>query len=300
MKKIISLLMIVSVMASLLCGCSARRFSLKINNTNVDRGIYYYYLSEAENNPDYSASKDKKEAAIELCKKYVAGNELIDKYKISLTAEEKVAVSGKIKAKWLYFGDYYKKYSVNKQTVVQILEHDQLFEDVIVKLYSKGGKEPLSDDEIKEYYDNNYITAQIITADYIDDEGNPLDEKAIDKMTEQFTDMRNTVRRGDSMESAAQKYPEFAEYEGGATMISSSDTSYPKGFFEMLSKIKKGETQVYKYSTDIYLVHRLDSEADKKYFPLYTKECIVNMKKNEVEKMINTLAESYNIVYNIK
>ncbi len=300
MRKILSLLLVVSVIAIYLCACSPRGFSLKINNVNVDEEIYNYYLSAVENDKAYTDSKDKKAAAIELCKKYVAGCELIDKYEIALTAEEKVTVSGRVKAKWLYFKDFYKRYSVSKQTLVEMLEYEQLTDDIVVKLYSEGGEKALTQKEIKAYYDNNYIAAQVISADLIDQSGKPVEKKISDEITEKFTDMRNIVRRGASMESAAQKYPEIAEYDGGTSIISSFDTAYPEGLFEKLSDIQKGKSQAFKYHNIIYLINRLDDSADKTYFPLYTKECIIGMKKTDIEKMINALAESYDIVYNIK
>lgn len=298
MKKAVSMFLVVLLAALSLCACSSRRFSLVINNKSVEKEVFNYYLSISENDSAYKGSKDKENTAVELCRKYAAENELIEKHKISLTAEEKVAVSGKAKAKWLYFKDFYKKYSVSKQTLVDMLEHEQLAENIIVKIYSEGGEEPVPEEKIKEYYDSNYIVSQVVFTDFTDENGNAADPAAVEEITKKFTEMRNAVRLGNSMEAAVQKYPEIAEYDGGNSLISPSDTAYPEGLFEKVSAMKKGETQVFKYNSIIYLIHRLDESADETYFPLYKKECIINMRKNEVEKMINSLAESYKIVYN--
>lgn len=298
MKRLLSLIMTVLFVAVSFQACSSGGTSLKINNVSVSGEIYNYYLSEAENSSDYKDVKKKKDIAEELCKKYVAGSELIKEYNVSLSAEEKVYVSGQTKAKWLYFKDFYKKYSVSKQTLNSMIEYEQLIEDLVVSIYSGKGEEALTEKEIKKYYNKNYIVVQIISADFKDENGNYADEETIDDITEKFTDMRNIVRRGDSMENAAQKYPEFAEYEGNNSVISAFDTSYPDGLFEQISKLKKGETQAYKYSDIIYLIHRADSSDEKDYFSLYKKDCIIKMKKSEIEKKINTLAESYKTVYN--
>lgn len=298
MKRFLSLITAVLLFALSFQGCSSSGTSLKINNVNVSEEIYNYYLSEAENNSEYKDSKDKEETAVELCKKYVAGQELIKKYKVSLSAEEKVSVSSATKAKWLYFKDFYKKYSVSKQTLNSMIEYNQLVEDLIIKIYSEDGENPLTEKEIKKYYNKNYMVVQIISADFKDENGNYADDETIDDITEKFTDMRNIVRSGESMETASQKYPEFAEYEGDKSVISSFDTSYPDGLFEKAKELEENETQAYKYNDIIYLIHRVESSESDIYFSLYKKECIVKMKKEEVEKNINTLAQSYKVVYN--
>lgn len=299
MKRLISLLIAVITISLSFTACSSRGFSLKINDTSVPEGVFNYYLSAAENDKAYKDKKDKNKTALELCKKYTAENEMIKKYKISLSAEEKVAVSEDTKAQWLYYKNFYNRYSVSKQTLNLILEHEQLVEDTIIAAYSENSKNPLSEKEIKKFFDKNYIAVQIISADFTDENGNPSDDATVSKITTDFTEMRNAVLSGESMESAVQKYPEFAEYEGEASIISSFDTSYPTGLFNSVITLKKGDAQVYKYKQFIYLIHRLDDASDDIYYSLYEKECIIRMKKADFEKNINTIAQSYEMVYNI-
>ena len=299
MKRIFSLFIAAVIISLSFTACSTRGFSLKINKTDVPEGIFNYYLSAAENDKSYKDKKDKNKVALELCKKYVAENEMIKKYKISLSAEEKVAVSEDTKAQWLYYKSFYSKYSVSKQTLNSILEHERLVEDTIVAAYSEKSENPVSEKKIKKFFNENYITVQIISADFKDENGNPSDDAAVEKITTDFTEMRNAVLSGESMESAVQKYPEFAEYEGEASIISSFDTSYPTGLFKSVAALKKGDAQVYKYKQFIYLIHRLDESADDIYYSLYEKECILKIKKPEFEKNINTIAQKYKMVYNI-
>lgn len=291
MKKIVSFILASALLLLSLNACAFSRFSLKINGMSIDKGIFRYYLAAAENDKSYSDEKDKEKVALELCKEYAAGCELIKKYNVSLSAEEKVKVSSDTKAQWLYFKSFYEKYSVSKQALNKIIEHKKLVEDIVIRLYSPDGEKGLSQKEIKDFFDKNYIAAQIISTAF-------TDESDIEKITEDFTDMRNTVRSGESMESAAQKYPEIAEYEGESSVIASFDTSYPDGLFESVSAMRKDDAQVYKYHDIIYLIHRLGDAESNSYFSLYSKDCIVRMKKSEVEKMINTIAQSYKMVYN--
>lgn len=298
MKRTAALAVIICIFIYSLCSCSKESFSLTINNIEIPEEIYNYFLSVAENDEAYSDAKDKSDAALELCKKYTAENEIIKKNGVSLSAEEKVSVSSDTKAQWLYFGSFYEKYSVSKQTLNMIIEHNRLFDDAVAAIYSENGEKPLSEKKIRKFFEENYIAVQIISTNFTDENGNPSDEKEIEEITENFTVMRNTVRNGGSMESAAQQFPEFAEYEGEASIISAFDTSYPSGLFKDVSELEKGGAQVYRYKSMIYLIHRLEDSDDDIFYSLYSKDCIIKMKKNEVKKSVNALAKSYKMVYN--
>ena len=291
MKRIISLAAVAMLILSL-CACSAEKFSLKINNISVPEEVYNYFDLVAKNDSAYKDEKDKEKTALNLCAKYAAENELIDKYKISLSAEDKVSVASDTKSRWLYYSGFYEKNSVSKQTLNLMLEHERLVDDAIIRIYSENGDKPVSEKEIKEYYGKNYVAVQMISAAL------PEDEKEIEKITDNFIEMRNAVRSGEGVETAAQRYPEIAVFEGETTVISSFENSYPDGLFDNAAKMKNGETQVFRYNRAIYLIHRLDEPTENGYYSLYSRDCIIRMKKSEVEKEINTIAQNYKIVYN--
>ena len=297
MKRYISILTVLALVLSL-CTCSSGRFSLKINKTAVPREVFNYYLSVAQNDEQYIDEKDKEKTALELCKKYVAENELIKKYGVTLSAEEKVSAAADTKAKWLYYSGFYGDNSVSKQTLNLMLEHEKLVDDAIIASCSSDSEAPLPEEDVKKYFNENYAAVQVIYAELLDENGEVDDEKTVNGIVDDFKEMRNTVRNGEKMESAAQKYPEVARYDGKTTVISAFDTSYPAGLFKNIAELKNGETQAYKYSRIIYLVHRVDSAEEEAYYSLYSKECIVRMRKTEFEKSVNTIAQKYEMVYN--
>ena len=297
MKRYISILSVFALVLSL-CACSSGNFNLKINRTAVPQEVFNYYLSVAQNDEQYTDKKDKEKTALELCRKYVAENELIKKYGVALSAEERVSAAADTKAKWLYYSGFYSENSVSKQTLNLMLEHEKLVEDSVIASCSEDGESPLPEKNIKKYYSKNYAAVQVISAELTDESGEIADEATVNRIIDDFKKMRNTVRNGEKMESAAQKYPEVARYDGKTTVISAFDTSYPAGFFKNVAELKNGETQAYKYSRVIYLVHRVDAEEEDGYFSLYSKDCIVRMRKSEFEKKVNTIAQKYEMVYN--
>lgn len=281
-----------------LCSCGSDKFSLVVDKQSVPHEIYNYFLSKVENDKEFKDVKDKSKAAVDLCTRYAAENELIKKYEVSLTAEERVSVAADTKAQWQLFGGFYEKNNVSKQTLNTILEHNQLVEETIIRIYSYIGEKAVSEKDVKKFYNKNYIAIEVISADFKDDNGNVADEEKINEITEIFKEMRNAVRGGESVESVAQRYPELADYSGSVSIITSFDDSYPYGLFKSIAELDKGGTQVYKYSRAIYLVHRLSQADNESFFTLYSKDCIVRMKKSEFEKTVNTIAEKSKVVYN--
>ncbi|MCQ2471625.1 MAG: hypothetical protein MJ147_06265 [Clostridia bacterium] len=280
-------------------GCNSDKFSLIIDNQPVPHEIYNYFLSKAENDEAYKTEKDKDKIAVDLCKKYVAESKIIKDNKITLSAEEKVSVAADTKAQWQLFGGFYEKNGVSKQTLNEIIEHSQLVDEAIITIYSDGEK-AVSEKDIKKFYNKNYIAIELISADFTDENGNPADDARMNEITDAFKEMRDFVRTGESFESVAQRYPELADYSGEASVITSFDSSYPVGLFKNISELDNGSTQVYKYNRSIYLVYRLPAEENQSFYSLYSKDCIIRMKKSEFEKTVNALAEKSKVVYNNK
>lgn len=167
-KRFVSAVLVL-VMIFVLCSCSSDRFSLVINDQNVPHEVYNYFLSKAENDEAYKDAKDKGDVALELCKKYVAENDFIKKYEVALTAEERVSVAADTKAQWQLFGGFYEKNNVSKQTLNAILEHNQLVEDTIIRIYSYVGEKAVSEKDVKKFYNKNYIVMEMVSADFTDE-----------------------------------------------------------------------------------------------------------------------------------
>ncbi len=289
MKKFTALFIAAVMCAVSLCSCSLRKFSLTVNNMNIDEEIFNYYKSVAENDYEYSGNNDKEGITLELCRNYAAGCELAEKYKVSVSAEEKVMISKETKAQWQYYEKFYEKYSVSKQTLNKMIEYNYLVDDIIIKIYSEKGESPVPEKEIKAYYNKNYISAEIISAEIKNNK---------DELTKKFMELQKIAVSGAGMDTAAQQYPDITKYNGSAEMISSFDTSYPKGFFENISQIKKGELKIMVYGSSIYLVRIADDDTAEQMYPVYYKKCLVRMKKKDIKNRINTIAQSYKMVYN--
>ena len=289
--KIISVVLAMCLCFLSFCACSSNETALTVSSTPVSKEIYGYFFSVAVNSEDYKNEENKQELAGRLCAEYVAGCELIKKHGVQLSAEEKVAVSSEIKTKWQMFSSFYKKYSVSKQTFCTMLEHEKLIDVLVEKLYSQGGERELSDDEIKGFFNQNYIAAKIAFTPF----DSLMTEEDVKSITEKYSSLSSIVRAGGDFSSAVQQYPDLAEYEDTEHLISAFDSSYPAEMFGEMVKMKNGEVHVLRFSRGIYLIQKADNSQ---FYDAYKTKCIVKMKKAEVLKELSETAESSKLEYN--
>ncbi|MBQ7596249.1 MAG: hypothetical protein IJU45_06260 [Clostridia bacterium] len=302
-KEFVSVFITAALCVLTLCSCygAGSDYPLTVGDIKISREVFNYYLAEAENDKANSSdSENSEQRAAELCRKFKAGNELIYKYGITLSPEEKVMASNKIKGIWQYYSQFYKSYSVSKQTVSKMVEYDMLIDNLTSSAVLTGLNSQKAEARAKSYFNKNYVAVSLIFSPFTDKKGNAIKESEQKKLTKRFTEMRNQVRQGSSMAFVAAKNPDIAEYdENKIEIICADDRGYPEGMFGTVAEMKNGAAQVYKFSDGIYLIRKLDiADKENNYFERYKKECILKLFGQNTEKAINTLAESYEIVYN--
>ncbi len=276
-----------------LCSCNTEDYALTVNSVKVSKGVFGYYLSVAVNSPGFKDIHDKENLASKLCAEYVAGNKLIEKYGIELSAKEKVVVSSELKTNWQLYSSFYEKYSVSKQTLCLMLEYESLIDRLVETVYSETGDKPLENEEILSFFNSHYAVAKVMFTPFTAE----MTQDDIKAITDKYTAMANAVRAGGDFSSAAQLYPDLSEYEDAEHIVSSFDSSYPKDFFKNVAQTKVGETHTLRYKNGIYLVKKSDSSP---FFELYKSECIVKMKKSEVLSELQHTAQNSNIEFNTR
>lgn len=288
--KFISVVLAICLFMLSFCSCSANRTALTVDSTPVSKEIYGYFLSVAVNSDEYKNEEDKQELAGKLCAEYIAGCKLIKKYDIQLSAEDKVTVSSEIKTKWQLHSSFYKKYCVSKQTLCTMLEHKKLIDALVEKLYSQGGERELADNEIKDFFNQNYVAAKIAFTPF----SSSLTEEDVKVITEKYSSMSSIVRAGGDFSSAIQQYPDLAEFEDTEHLVFAFDSSYPTEMFEKMVQMKNGEVHVMRFSRGIYLVQKTDNGS---FFDNCKSKCIVAMKKEQVKNEISETAKSFAVEY---
>ena len=140
-----------------------------------------------------------------------------------------------------------------------------------------------------------------MSANFKKENGESFDEAEVEEITKKFTNMRNSVRSGAEMSSVAEQYIDLVDYDDKVKFLRSDDTEYPSGMFEKISEIQTGSVQVFRYERGIYLIQKIDMKSSpSEYFDVYKNECLLSLKRDEMKKEINTIAQNQELVYNHK
>lgn len=300
-KKIISALAVCVLCMVSLCACSGGEYAVKVGENSVSKEIYGYYYSIVANSDEYKDEEDKEKAAAELCAEYISGQLLAAEKGVSLSAEEKVNVSSETKSMWQMYAAFYKKYSVTKEALCSALTYDALVDKLTLTVYGEGGEKEVQKQALENYFYSNYAAVKIVSADFKKENGESFDESEIKEITQKFTQMRNSVRAGSTVSSAASRYIDIVNFDDKVKILRFDDTEYPNGMFEKISQISAGGAQVFRYERGIYLVQKTDMKASPgEYFDIYRNDCLLALKRDEMKKAINAIAQTQELVYNHK
>lgn len=293
MKKTVSLFLAVTLIMLLFSSCNGPA-KIKVNGVKIDNEIYTYF----EDRLDGSISKAEKEESIKKSiARYVAINSEFNNRGLSLSSSEKTALSSTVNNLWHYFGTHYDEIGVSKQTLFNI-ETSNAYENALLNFYySENGVEPISEDSIKAYFNENYVAVRLV-AGYlfnVDENGAnvPMTDDQKSKVVDSFNSVATMVNGGTSLEEAIISLGESTEIRD--SLVNSSDNStLPDGFFDAAKAIETNKAAAVSLGDYIFLVQRIDvfnEEFD--YYSTYRTDCLKKMKGEEFSKIVDSWTENY-------
>ena len=125
MKKIIVLFLTVLLLVSLASCTEKNPYVLVSADSTVNEGVYAYYLDKVMSSPkEFSVDLKNKEAvenaALSLCKEYMAAGQVLSEEKISFSQQYKSQVAEETEREWSLFGNYYKSLGMTKPDLTAI------------------------------------------------------------------------------------------------------------------------------------------------------------------------------------
>lgn len=291
MKKIISLIL-VAVMVLSLASCSPTK--VKVNGTKIANEVYAYFETHAEKNENGKVSEG---AILKDISRYVAINSEFLNRGLTLDSAMKSDVSTRVNDLWHLYGSYYTENDISKQTVYKI-ELSNAYEEVLLAdYYSADGDHPVTEDDIKKYFGENYAAIRFVTGYLfnIDDNGAtlPMTDAEKTKLTNSFKAVAEMVAEGTSVEEAVGSLGENTEVRD--TVINAfSDGTFPEGFWNKVKEIEIGKTEVFTVGDYIFLVNRVDIFSEEYgYYNTYRTDCLKRMKGEEFSAVVDKWAENY-------
>ncbi len=293
MKKITSLLLVVAMITLLFASCSGPA-KVKVNGVKVDNEIYTYF----EDGLDDSLSKSEKEDAIKKSiSRYVTINSEFNNRGLSLSSSEKKNVSTTVNNLWHIYGAHYDDIGVSKQTLYKI-EVSKAYENALLNFYySDKGVSPVSEDQIKTYFSENYVAVRLVTGYLfnVDENGAnvPMTDDQKTNLVNLFNSVATMVNSGTSLEEAVSSLGSGTEIHD--SLIHANDTNtLPDGFFSAAKAIETNKSAAISLGDYIFLVQRIDVFNEEfGYYSTYRTDCLQKMKGEEFSQIIDKWSESY-------
>lgn len=244
MKKLkrtaVALLAVIMVLTSSACGKNTK-WCFKDENQELAIGVYIYNLIQAYSNA-YSLVEDTSVSvfdqkvegidasewivnqATEECKKLMVIDDLMKKYNLTLTDEEKADAESNANYYWSYYKSVYEDLGISKTSYINAA---YLYSQKYYKVfYEKYNESVVSSEEIEKYFlenytDYTYFSIPLTTTDENDKTVNLSDEE-IASIKAQFDNYVKMINEdGKTLEDVSKQYS--ADHSDKAT--ASDDTN---------------------------------------------------------------------------
>ena len=297
MKKVISLILLLTVIVGCFSGCVSRGYPVAVEGSAVSAGVYTYFFSESKSYED----------TIEILKECIAAENLMKKAGVSLSANYKRVVAEETDKKWSMFSAYYENIGVTKQDITSALTYIYNKKELIDYYYGDKGKKPAKESKLRSEFDKTYVGFKAIEASYLklSDMGESVaisdtEKKALKK---QFSSMAQSINSGTmTIDRANEKYNEsiglIVTQSLDTVLVKEGNVLYDDSFFSAIAKLKKGQAAVVESGNSVFLLQRQDIADDDEYFYLYKNEMLEKLKTDDIEKKIAKESAEYKIKTN--
>ena len=298
MKKAICMMLAGVFCLLSLCACT-RRASVSVNGTPIGEGVAAYFVDAARQAlPDATEEEQTAEAHRQIAE-YVAVNSAFSERNLALTTAVKADVSQSVNNLWRLFGGYYTALGVTKQDLL-LVETSKAYKDaVMADYYAPDGDEPVSEETLKAYFNENYVAFKSVTGflTTADDSGNAVTLSDADKhrLTAQFEKSAAAINGGSSVEEQASAI-ENTTANTETVVVHRDNPNYPDGFFAQVSGIENGTAQSFVLGEYIFLIQREDiTDADRNLFATYRTDCLRTLKGAAFETVLQAWSAAYTV-----
>ncbi len=259
MKKLAAAITAFSVAATM-AACSAPAIgtgsstALTIDNYEVPAGVFIFYTINSyyeaynivyENNPNTTPTiDDVKEShideleavdwiqnkATDYCENFVAIEKEFEKIGGELTAEELDEVEANLETFSAY--EIYSTNGIGESSIRALLENEYKTAYVFDYYYGFDSENGMSEDELKDYFDDNFARVKYVALSLLDSEGNELDEdgkEEVRELAEKYADQINsksdTMDKLFEVDAVQEDYKEYVAEQAAATGTTTTTTT---------------------------------------------------------------------------
>ncbi len=320
--------------------CKDTTWVFKSGDNTVSAGIYLGYLVDgyyvaANSVEDTStdmfdqqidsidADDYIKKLAKESVAKHITIANLFDEYKLSFTDDELEEINSNIDTIWSSAGTVYEENGCGKKSFYEIMLSDEKTQKVFEHYYSEDGKEPVTEEERKEYFKENYAKIKYVAVTYsnhfsgVSTASQATDEQ-IDELKKIAEDYITRLNNGESIdeisadEAIAQHvtetgsehsddhdhesyYDETVDY----TFLTKDTSDSAEDFNKAVFSAEYDTPAMIEYSTYGYYVYvRYETDENGTDYTDRAQGVISNMKYEDFEEILNKQVAKLSLTVN--
>lgn len=298
MKKTLSILLVTALFLCTLTSCAGQG-SVKVNGTKIEKGICLYLREEAKRANKDASPEELKEATNHEIAQYVAINSAFSEKGLHLTPAQKQKLPQTVNALWNLFGNYYKSIGVTKQDITAVETMKEAKNAVMMHYYSADGEEPIAEENLKAYFNENYIAFRYITgfSTTVDDNGNSvsLSDAEKEKMMQTFSNAASEINGGEPIETVARQLPNVNSDTEIAIRFKGKDENQ-QAFFQKVKEIEVGKAEAFSLGDYVFIILREDIEDENaNYYAQYRTDCLSTLHGEDFQKIVDSWTEQYHV-----
>lgn len=292
-KGAVALLLAIALCFSL-AGCYDENltWAAKKGDTELPIGAYIYYLSIAYNEAAGKIDTDTevlkgevdgtpadewiRERARNYVNQYFWMNDELARLGLEMTDADYAEALQDTTSYWTYFGDSFEKYGVAQSSFdIAYSQYNTMYLKVFKALYSEGGEREVPQEEIEDYFEQNYFSYEYFnaplsttaedgsSADMTDEEKAEVQTK-LEAFKKDILSGKTTV--SDAANDYALEIGEDSTYQTGINDRDGMESAYlPSDFIDTVEATAEGDIAILESSGYMVLLHRLpikDSTAE--------------------------------------
>ena len=307
MKRLTALLLFICILTMTSCSknISQETVALKISGAKISENLFSLFLSDIlQNKEDYSLNDSSKKSDIitcaeNLCLEYVAVNSLFEEENLQLLSEYKYQIVNNVSTKWDFYKNFYEAVGIDKQALTKHETYEAKKEMLLLHFYGKNGKMAVSDDVLKAYWTENYVTFKSING-YLTkvlDDGtvSRLSADEITAIENKFKVMCDDLQTGSTIEDICTQNannPLVASTQADTVTINRFSNSYPSEFFSAVQNMSHLIPAVIETADYIFLVQK-QSDENGAIFEEYRTECLKSVCSESFSSLLKNTEASY-------
>lgn len=358
-KRILAV-MLVLCMTLGLAGCGDTTWICEVDGNTVAAGLYIYYQNEGYGDALYNLVQEDSNTyfmhylyyynygyvdpelfsvtlsngetveehinnyALDMCKQVVIMDKLFDELGLEFTADEQALIDTQVRSAWSNAQESWESAGVSEASFKAALVANYKEDKVFDAYYEVGGRNGTTEEEIKDYFADNYARIKYVTFTFADSVDDAIDEARKNEQLDLANEYLASAQSGTPMDELIKQYNEYlasleteeedddvvnvdlsgndddADNEYANESVLSKESTYPTEKFVnyVFTTVKVGDYSVIQDDTCFYLVERLDVRERTDLYDQYRNSIMQELFDGDFTRLINQELAKYTVNVN--